>query len=142
MPSHSPEKIQKKKSRPSPAKAQKASSKPKHVVGPWVQRMLDEFRKSNAKAAELPHTSFRGGAHSSPNDDLHVTAVLSEGEGKKGKMTLHVYTDGRVSQSAKDETPFMAEKATEEEMAATSIFSKGTRSVTPVPDSDTQGHSL
>ncbi|KAG6282734.1 hypothetical protein E4U09_000522 [Claviceps aff. purpurea] len=59
MPSHSPEKIQKKKSKPSPAKAQKATSKAKHDVGPWVQRMLDEFRKGNAKAAKLPHTSFR-----------------------------------------------------------------------------------
>ncbi|KAG6295909.1 hypothetical protein E4U09_001974 [Claviceps aff. purpurea] len=99
---------------PNPGRVQKTKSKPKPEVGPWAPRMIDDFRKGNAEAAKLPHTTFR------------------DGSSKKSRMAVHVYPDGRVTLFhtvtktakvlAKDIKSFRANKATVEEMGGIPQF--------------------
>ncbi|KAG6052651.1 hypothetical protein E4U17_005566 [Claviceps sp. LM77 group G4] len=86
-------------SSPRPEGKAKKKSRPEPKVGPWVSRMIGEFRKGNAKAAKFPHTTFRD-------------------ETKKGtKMSVHIYPDGRITEANGQDPTFVAEPASVEELA-------------------------
>ncbi|KAG6076885.1 hypothetical protein E4U15_004919 [Claviceps sp. LM218 group G6] len=86
---------------------------------PWVDRMVDEMRSADPKAARFPYTELRGPprASSKTNEPYHATVVLRKDKTCRGTgMSVHVFLDGTIKPSRKRYNVFTARAASVDEM--------------------------